>query len=499
MYKWWPSPIPFVAAAFFFFNGCSLNPLSNHDRLMTAGDEDANQLNRLLPGASRWRERMRARRVLKSTACLFLTLAITPQLHADEAVPPLSELLKLYNELDLPLPPKNAKLVTSYVRGGDRGNGVKTPVEYGLAFKTTPHTGDTPYILQRGVFIEERNEAWRPGEIDPNRDAANNVDTSWFGLTVAIQCHARGWNELADILYKKSLANTKRPPRKEICFEAWFYWMDQLSRPQTDRTKIVQRLKALMAREKELDLEANRALLESMISQKAKPGTIAAQIDELVWYRGTTGTNQEFIKGISDEEYLRVAELGFEAVPALINYLGDRRVTQGKMQGFNNFPTFNLNVENIASDLLDGLAGQELKFDWLKRQKGYTVDKVDVIRWWLKANQGSEEAYLVDHFLDSDEYSGGSRGARIRRHRLILLKAKYPSRIPDLYQTAMKKNPGNENYGLFEAVLASSLPDKDKATFCIGVLKGKDSQHYAPAFAAVLKSQPGWLTAFPIP
>jgi hypothetical protein len=53
---------------------------------------------------------------------------------------------------------------------------------------------------------------------------------------------------------------------------------------------------------------------------------------------------------------------------------------------------------------LDGLAGQELEFDCLTRQQGYAVDKMDVIRWWLKASQGSEEAYLVDHFFDSDEF-----------------------------------------------------------------------------------------------
>jgi hypothetical protein len=441
---------------------------------------------------------MRARRFLKTTAGLFLTLVIAPLLQADQPAPPLSELLKLYNELDLPLPPKNAKLVTSYVRGGDLGNGVKAPVEYGLGFKTTPHTGDTPYMLQRGVFIEERREAWRPGEIDPNRDAANNVDISWFGLTVAIQCHAQGWNELADILYKKSLSKTKRPPRKEICFEAWFYWMDQLSRPQTDRTKIVQRLKALMAREKELDLEANRTLLESMISEKAKPGTIEAQVDGLFSYRGTTGFMHDALDELSDEHYLRVARLGFEAVPALINHLGDNRVTQGKMERFNNFPPFNLQVEHVVSDLLEGLAGQELKFDWLRRQKGYTVDKVDVIRWWLKANQGSEEAYLVDHFLDPDEFQDGGRGGRIRRHRLFVLKAKYPSRIPDLYQAVMKKNPGNENYGLFETVLESGLSEKEKAAFCVRVLESKDPHHRFPALAALMKLHAGWLAGIPI-
>jgi hypothetical protein len=443
---------------------------------------------------------MRTRRFLKTTACLFLTLVITPRLQADQPASPLSELLKLYNELGLPLPPKNAKLVTSYVRGGDLGNGVKKPIEYGLGFKITPQTGATPWLLQRGVFIEERNDqGWLPGEIDPNRYAANNVDISWFGLTVAIQCHAQGWNELADILYKKSLSKTKRPPRKEICFEAWFYWMDQLNRPQTDRTKIVQRLKALMAREKELDLEANRTLLEPMISEKAKPGTIEAQVDGLVSYRGTTGFMHDALDEVSDEHYLRVARLGFEAVPALINHLGDNRVTQGKMERFNNFPPFNLQVEHVVSDLLEGLAGQELKFDWLRRQKGYTVDKVDVIRWWLKANQESEEAYLVDHFFDPDEYHDGGRGCRIRFHRLFILKEKYPSRLLDLYQAELKQNPGDENYGLFETVLKSGLSGKDKAAFCVRVLESKDRRHRFPALAALMKLHPGWLAGIPIP
>jgi len=255
-------------------------------------------------------------------------------------------------------------------------------------------------------------------------------------FALAIQCRARGWEKLADHLLERHRKDGGHPPRQALLHAAWYYWEGQLTRPKTDRAPIARRLKELIGRDNDLDTVPNRALLKSLelalVPSKAKPGSVEAQIDGLVDYVVNTGTIGLFEP---DDHYWRLAELGFDAVPALIEHLDDDRLTRGMMQGFNNFPSWNLRVRFLVSDLLEGLAGQDLGRDWLRRQQGYEVEKAEAKKWWDEARKVGEERYLLDHVLPR-ETKEGERGRDQRP-----AAARHPRQASQAHPHALPNRP----------------------------------------------------------
>jgi hypothetical protein len=405
----------------------------------------------------------------------------------------LPELLKLYTELGLPLPSKDAKLVRYEAGGGGIVNGLMQPKRFALAFELKAGTKTEPPTLLRGVNDQPIYWIKTATEVQPTKNAIEGTDEDWFGLPLAIQCQSRGWEELAGILFVRSQKNANDAPQKQLLSDAWDYWADKLTSEQSDRVEICKRLKDLVTRDKELNTDQNQALIKSLdlalLPSKSKPGSIDALIDKLVDFRGRSGMMR---KGFDDRDdsYISIAKLGFEAVPALIEHLDDERLTRGLMQGFNNFQTFNLRVQHVVSDLLEGLAGTEIEFDWLRRQQGWTVKKEDVIKWWLKAQKENEEAYLLKHFLDAHEQADGGRGARINHHRLYILQAKYPKRIAELYKETLDKHPDWESFTLADALLTCSLPKEEKIDLYLHAIKNKPRRHHAPALRALRELNP---------
>ncbi len=245
-----------------------------------------------------------------------------------------------------------------------------------------------------------------------------------------------------------------------------------------------------MAKDKELDSRVNQALMKSLtltlIPSQSPPGSIEALIDGLIDFQGSSG-GMGFESGAEDGSYQRLALLGFEAVPKLIEHLDDERLTRGMMQGFNNFRSFHLRVEHVVSDILEGMAGQDVSFDWLRRQQGWTVKKEEVTAWWKKAQKQTEEKYLVDHYFDQDNGSDGGRSERIRSHRLSILRAKYPNRIPDLYRTLIGKHPDVQSWYLCQSIVDMMAPVEDKIALLSVGIAHKDARLHQPAVVALKK------------
>src|SRR5436305_253253 len=130
-----------------------------------------------------------------------------------EPLPALDELLKQYQALGLPLPPKEAKLVRYEAGGGGIVNDVVQPKYYGLAFELKPETKTENTLILRGT--QELRPDWSPHsqEVKPAPPAAKEVDLDpGDELVLAIQCHERGWNELARHLLERSQVGTKVLP-----------------------------------------------------------------------------------------------------------------------------------------------------------------------------------------------------------------------------------------------------------------------------------------------
>ncbi|HKI31086.1 MAG TPA: hypothetical protein VKA46_04420, partial [Gemmataceae bacterium] len=398
----------------------------------------------------------------------------------------LEQLVIDYRSFGLPLPPKEAKLARYKRSPGPVRlvNGKVQPEDYGLAFQLKPGSETEGPTLLQGTFQWQPSWVRQTQELDPKPEALKDLSLSVDGLGLAIQCDDRGWHKLAQHLLERIQKDTPDPPRLQLLRMAWVYWEGQLTQPKIDRAPIAKRLKELIARDNEMDTEGSRAFLKSLelalVPSKAKPGSIEALIDDLVDY----GADTERV-GLFETEvrYLRIAELGFDAVPALIKHLHDERLTRGRMGGFNNFFGYHLQVRHVVSDLLEGLAGQEIDRDWVRRLQGYAVEKAAAKKWWNEARKIGEEAYLLKHVLPAA--AGKDDPGQIDGHQLQVIMAKYPKDLPTLYRTVLDKRPELDSETVSEAVCRSTLPAKEKLDLFRYAAKHKDRWHCLNAFDAL--------------
>jgi hypothetical protein len=434
-------------------------------------------------------------------ALLALVWASSGPVAAADPKPTLAELLKEYEALGLPLPPKTAKLVRYEADRGFILNGKLQPPRDGLAFEIKPGTETEGAVLLCGTL--EFQPSWQPRtrEVKPEPAAAKDILLPEDALALALQCQARGWNELAQSLFERSQQENwvwERPagqtPQKQLVALAWEYWSGHASHPTADRAPVAKRLKELLARYADLDTAPNRALLKSLelalVPSKSKPGSVEALIDALVDYHTVYGTFDALAPLMPVDAYWRIAELGFDAVPALIEHLGDERLTRARTSGRGERPVWRLRVGDLAGDLLEDLAAEELLREndkgetdrnWLLRQYGWRVKKSAATQWWAKAQKIGEETYLLDRVLPAPKAARDNPNL----HLLRVIAVKYPKRVPELYRTVLDKRPNLESWELVETLVACQLPAKDKLDLVLMGAKHGDYNRRLPALRAL--------------
>ncbi len=392
----------------------------------------------------------------------------------------LEQLLIDYRAFGLPLPPKDAPLVRYEAYGMGLANG-KVKQVYGLGFMLKQRNDSGSWTVLDGTC--ERPMGWnqKAQEVKPEPDAVKDlVYRKGWGL--AIQCHAHGWRKLAEYLLEQDRKDAQVSPRQALIQAAWYYWKDQLTRPKVDRAPMAKRLKELIGRDKEFDAERNRALLRSLelalVPSKAKPGSVEALIDDLVDYTGYTRAPGRYGP---EDRYWRLAELGFEAVPALIEHLDDDRLTRAMLGGVMVVP-WNVQVGEMVSILLENLAGHEIGGAGRRGQTD-RLAKAEAKKWWDEARKAGEERYLLDHVLPRDIKE--DEDGQVNAQQLRLIVVKYPNHIPALYRTLLDKRPELASWPLADAVNKSKLGAKEKLDLFLHAGGHKDNRHRLPAFWAI--------------
>jgi len=384
-------------------------------------------------------------------------------------------LLADYRGYGLPLPPKDAKLVKFESGGRYILNDKLMPPTYFLGFLLRSATKENPALQLVGAE-EVRLDSYKTIEVvEPKPELVKELDLRWWGpstfgmnagLAVALQCKARGWNDLAEQLWTASIKQASGHPyvafyqpenlpnRTAVAYLAWAYSGNELVKPDTERTKTAKRIEALFSAEPRLKNEDTQALLKSLeaalMPSTAKPGSVERMADDLTDVCNTGRSHDE-----ADPRYTRLAQMGFAAVPALIEHLDDDRLTRSFIQGFNNFPPWIRPVKHVVTDLLKDLAGAENRKDWGWQQDGWTVAKEDAQAWWEKARKVGEETYFLSHVLPEGGDSPNSL-------MLDIIVRKYPKHLPKLYKTILDERPKMQSWPLAEAVAKSSLPDDKK-------------------------------------
>ena len=423
---------------------------------------------------------------------------------AAEPILSLDELLKLYRSVGLP-EPKTAKLVRYKTGGGKTVNGKVQPICYSLAFELKPQTKTNQAIVLKGASLSHPDWDFESQEIDPDlavvKDNPVDEDDAFF---MAIQCHARGWNKLAQHL----LENSKVPSKEEIgqlfIHKAWYYWEKQIFSPDTDRVTAAKFMKFLIAEDKEPNLEpdrngpsmfgagqsvnckANRKLLKSLelaiIPSKGKKGSVEALIDDLVNFYEREPDPYDFYD--QESRFWRVARLGFDAVPALIEHLDDERVTRTQLR-IVFFPC-NIYVQDVVSDILEHLSGlpHDGSENTIDRYPGDPIIKKAAKEWWEEAQKVGEEAYLLKYVLPSEDKERINNNF-VNNHQLQLILGKYPKHIPTLYKKMIESRPELPSRSITNAVLRCKIPDKEKLELFLLGTKHKDKDHRQTALDAI--------------
>ena len=241
----------------------------------------------------------------------------------DDQPPSPAELLKLYKELELPLPPKDVWLASS---------------KHLLAFQKASATPEDPPLIFQRLKWAYSSTKW--SRVPPTPDQASGKLGSGGYVVFAAQCEHLGWHELSQALLDEGGKDDGFEARSEIRKAAWEYWETKLLERKVDRSKILSLLKPLLTADPALATPEHFRLIASLelalAPKQSKPGTTRALIDDLVESSG--GWNPD--SGISVSEmrietssYVKIANLGFEAVPELSRHLYDDRLTRGGVYG----------------------------------------------------------------------------------------------------------------------------------------------------------------------
>jgi hypothetical protein len=383
----------------------------------------------------------------------------------------LGQLLIEYQKHGLPLPPRDAKLVRYLSDPSFVCNGKLTEPGYSLAF-LVGQEGGRPLVMHGMYTTPISRSGPQPKVVVPTGAEAKKARSGGRHETLlfAVQAYSFGWTGLALEVLTRVQERGGQVSLPALRKEAWDYWAWELPSQQSDWREIARRLKTLRAADKALDQEYHRSLIKSLdaalVPSKAKPGSVEALIDQ-------------FITSRSDATYERLAGLGFKAVPALIDHLEDRRLTRHVKLGFNNFPSWHKRVQDVVSDLLQTISGEEFDRDWLRRQQGYPVKKPDAVKWWEGAKKIGEEAYALRRLFPKE-------GDGIDGHQLRAIRERYPRHLPRLYRRVLEGRPRTQSWGLAEAIAESSLPLKKKLVLLHAGAMGKNLMHRREALYQLL-------------
>ncbi len=281
-------------------------------------------------------------------------------------------------------------------------------------------------------------------------------------LAFAVQCKFLGWDDLAAALYARAREHfveekSDRPVFAELREIAWSSSAIRLTDRGTDRKEIYHRLSALFKEEPALRTRYNEWLLgaleKTVAPRRSRPGTFESMIDDLTEYGDGPKANAE------QTSYWKLAEQGFDAVPALIEHAIDDRLTRAWVHGFNNFPDRRVTVGHLCSRLLYGLSAGESSGGFLDSPP----DPATANKWFENAKKLGEEKWLVARALPADGKPIADRKDCPDPVIMRVIGVKYPDRLATIYRARLKR-PVEEcwNDDYVPELIASKLAREQK-------------------------------------
>lgn len=390
----------------------------------------------------------------------------------------LERLLADYRSYGLPIPPREAELVSRKSLTGTV-NGVEgfsisvawretkgDQKLYWIGFDRSPLDRDAVERIVSPQTGAEELQRSSPARGESGRDGFP-VDQL---LALAVQCHERGWNDAAVQLLIRSrqpseeiFSRTFRRPEDDhaaLARSAWNYWSNQFARRQDDRQVVLEHLVQLSTGPFGLNTPACRNVLDDMRQTLAPRNGPAGEYESLIDGLSDLGTKEAGGRrgfapvqwAIRDsDECRKLREAGLDAVPALISHLDDFRMTRCIEQSSRG--DWNARIADVMAALLNEFVPDEFSYDFLvERGRGKQLDHAHVMHWWNNVRQGEALEYLKTHAI-----------ALNARQELVLNPALARSlgrQHPEAYLELFEKfcEALEDNDGLFEILAASNVP-----------------------------------------
>jgi hypothetical protein len=266
-------------------------------------------------------------------------------------------------------------------------------------------------------------------------------------LTFAAWAHYLGWDEVARTAFARGRTTARAggyPPTAEdkdhvlltLRTMTWKRAYEALTEPGTDRRKLRSTLRLVRDGDSRFRDPYAVSLLRSLDltlrPSRARAGTVEALIDGLIESQKDT-LSLRMPAGPPDA-YDRLVERGFDAVPALIAHLSDERLTRaGILVGVNNGTWVSVGrVGTACQAILDGLSDSEFRAD--EADTPPEAYRKKAAAWFERVKLVGEERWAVGAATPDRE-------GVYNVYALRVVRAKYPSRLPELYRAALAVSP----------------------------------------------------------
>lgn len=433
-------------------------------------------------------------RVLSALTLLLLAggAAVAQPPIAPPPHPTLDDLVTEYLRLGLPVLPPTAELVRidwfKFHTEGGRENWMTG----NLALRLPPvQPGGVPRYWKGLITERDDVDPYWVSAVSPTSDALHRVYFVFEPdpLLLAIQCRIRKWDELAialharareEIALRAAIREEVEPSSVDVLRDvAWVYWRDLLTERGTDRQEILRHLKGLAREAKNSPPPDGRdrrdrsdlihRLELTVAPRKSKPDSVESLIDDLTEYWIDRDPFSGRLKPRSQtglESYWKLVELGFDAVPTLIEHLKDERLTRGTaLFGGGKHFDLDLRVEHLAGQILDRLSNGLIKdgpgFSAI-RQEQVILDPAQARAWWDEVQKIGEEKWLLRHAIPERKSDGKQDTAAPNEHIIRVIGVKYPAKLPELYRTILRAKPEIESEGYVDGIIASKLTREQK-------------------------------------
>jgi hypothetical protein len=441
------------------------------------------EARRLLTGLARGAPQ--ARLTIEAQATLD-RLAKVPSTAADPVV--LRVLLEDYKAYGLPMPPVDAKLALLHR-------------DMHLALLLKQATPKKPAVYWIGCDegpqwyrIEFRPVAPKRASLDKTVPMPGDLRSRGFptypDLALAIQCFARGWDELATPL----LVRSRQPPaedsqsrqrprpaddRAALAELAWNHYCNQFVETKTERQSILALMKKLLAGPHGLNTPVHRNIVADMektlVEVKTAPGSLEETVEALLDFKDLhgswagTGWRDRYYSAWNPN-YKKIRDQGLVAVPVLMKHVDDYRLTRTMAKKNDGRYTWHIRIADVVAQLLNGLVPEPFTYDFLEKEgRGMSLDRAPVEAWWKEVRAQKELDFLLNSV-----YRQGERTTRQEPNETVLhvLGNRFPKEFAELFEREFRK--GKADHGWFTALADSKTPAETKARLFIAAAKSKD-------------------------